>query len=141
MISLYYYNSLLGRVHYLCPIALINHNSFNEESPNPEGYDQRIVVWLGGPSRSLLSKVAFSFIDRGFFPRHSNAFGSCWGVMLSIPLRRLVLTLIDATCVTLIMSRGGSIVPSRLLDAYLIVLLHWLTTFSVKCPALTNFSK
>ena len=44
LISLYYYNSLLGRVHYLYPLALIDHNSFNEESPNSEGYNQHVVV-------------------------------------------------------------------------------------------------
>lgn len=46
-------------VHYLCLIALINHNSFDEESPDLEGYDQCVIMWLSGPLRSLSSKVAF----------------------------------------------------------------------------------
>ena len=43
--------------------------------------------------------------------------------MLSIPLQQLVLTPINAACMTSIMLRGGGITPSRLPDACPVILL------------------
>ena len=73
-------------------------------------------------SRSSSSKVIFFLLDFSFFLGWSIASCSYWGVMLSIPFRHLVLTLIDVAYMTSIMLRGGGISPPQIFDAYPIVL-------------------
>ena len=44
------------RIHNLHPIALIYHDSFDEESPNLVRYDQCVIMWLGGSYRVIVVK-------------------------------------------------------------------------------------
>ena len=93
------------------------------------------------PSKSLSSKAIRSLAVLGFFPGRSNVTSSIGVVIFKIPLRRLAPTPINVAWITSIIPNVGGYTPAWFTNVCPMDPPFCLTTYFLKCLALTNYSK